>query len=334
MPVRTPVRRTATTELADVGTAGARAVEATAVAPSNRFVGAGPGECPAWGTPPELAALSSCATRRAPCWRSRPTPPARRRRASRRRGRRALALLPRLRRAVRPAQPRRAASTAAGRPADRAARAAAAPSRPRRVPRATPTTSPSWRSRCTTPRPARPSRRRSCCAGCTGGRPGRAGGQRRTRRCSSASARARVDPDRVAALLGLPDARGGRSRRSATWSFRDPERDGAWVSRARVPVRRRPGQARAAAGGRAGRPALPPQRRRARRGRSRRTSARSTSRSRSARPWIAAEDVEAFVHEVLGGRVKVWHLPSAASWKIVPLGKAPVGGFGRTAPRA
>ncbi len=45
-------------------------------------------------------------------------------------------------------------------------------------------------------------------------------------------------------------------------------------------------------------------------------------------PWIAAEDVEAFVHEVLGGRVKVRHLPSAASWKIDPNGKAPVGGFG------
>ena len=45
-------------------------------------------------------------------------------------------------------------------------------------------------------------------------------------------------------------------------------------------------------------------------------------------PWISAEDIEAFVRDVLGGRVKVWHLPSAASWKIVPLGKAPVGGFG------
>ncbi|SHG49732.1 Helicase conserved C-terminal domain-containing protein [Jatrophihabitans endophyticus] len=41
-------------------------------------------------------------------------------------------------------------------------------------------------------------------------------------------------------------------------------------------------------------------------------------------PWIAAADVEAFVREVLGGQVKVWHLPSAANWRVVPTGRIPV----------
>ncbi|HEU5007295.1 MAG TPA: helicase-related protein [Jatrophihabitantaceae bacterium] len=44
-------------------------------------------------------------------------------------------------------------------------------------------------------------------------------------------------------------------------------------------------------------------------------------------PWISAEDIEAFIREVLGGRARVWHLPSAAFWKIVPLGKEPAGRF-------
>ncbi|MEO8888664.1 MAG: helicase-related protein, partial [Jatrophihabitantaceae bacterium] len=46
-------------------------------------------------------------------------------------------------------------------------------------------------------------------------------------------------------------------------------------------------------------------------------------------PWISAADIEEFVHEVLGGRVKVWHLPSAAHWRIVPTGKVPTGVFER-----
>lgn len=45
-------------------------------------------------------------------------------------------------------------------------------------------------------------------------------------------------------------------------------------------------------------------------------------------PWIEPDDVEAFIREVLGGRARVWHLPSAAFWKIVPLGKEPAGTYG------
>jgi N12 class adenine-specific DNA methylase len=44
-------------------------------------------------------------------------------------------------------------------------------------------------------------------------------------------------------------------------------------------------------------------------------------------PWIGAEDIEAFIREVLGGRARVWHLPSAAYWRIEPLGKEPAGRF-------
>ena len=44
-------------------------------------------------------------------------------------------------------------------------------------------------------------------------------------------------------------------------------------------------------------------------------------------PWLDAKDVELFVREVLGGAVKVWHLPSAAMWKIVPTGRVPVTRF-------
>ena len=45
-------------------------------------------------------------------------------------------------------------------------------------------------------------------------------------------------------------------------------------------------------------------------------------------PWIEADDIEAFIREVLGGRAKVWHLPSAAHWRIVALGKEPAGLYG------
>ncbi|GAB2457964.1 helicase-related protein [Jatrophihabitans fulvus] len=44
-------------------------------------------------------------------------------------------------------------------------------------------------------------------------------------------------------------------------------------------------------------------------------------------PWVSAKDIEAFVHEELRGRVTVWHLPSAAHWKIVPKGKVPPSQF-------
>jgi N12 class adenine-specific DNA methylase len=40
-------------------------------------------------------------------------------------------------------------------------------------------------------------------------------------------------------------------------------------------------------------------------------------------PWVSAADIEKFVHEVIGGRVTVWHLPSAAAWKVVPQGRVP-----------
>ena len=44
-------------------------------------------------------------------------------------------------------------------------------------------------------------------------------------------------------------------------------------------------------------------------------------------PIVEPADLEAFVHEVLGGRVRVWHLPSAAWWKIVPTGRIPSTGY-------
>ena len=110
-------------------------------------------------------------------------------------------------------------------------------------------------------------------------------------------------------------------------SFRDPGREGesspamstspatcgpGWRSAERAAPRRR---------------ALPPQRRRARRGRPAGVGPLEIAVSLGA-PWIEPEDVEAFIHEVLGGRARVWHLPSAAYWKIVPLGKEPAGRFG------
>ncbi|MBE7188927.1 MAG: methyltransferase type 11, partial [Jatrophihabitans endophyticus] len=45
-------------------------------------------------------------------------------------------------------------------------------------------------------------------------------------------------------------------------------------------------------------------------------------------PVVEPGDIEAFVHEVLGGRVRVWHLPSAAWWKIVPTGRVPATAYG------
>jgi N12 class adenine-specific DNA methylase len=40
-------------------------------------------------------------------------------------------------------------------------------------------------------------------------------------------------------------------------------------------------------------------------------------------PWIGAEDIEDFIRELTGGQVKVWHLPSAAAWKIVAVSRTP-----------
>ncbi|WP_375500392.1 helicase-related protein [uncultured Jatrophihabitans sp.] len=135
-----------------------------------------------------------------------------------------------------------------------------------------------------------------------------------------------VDLTRVAELLGL------RSSADAIEAlgdlvFRDPENDGRWISRREYltgDVRAKRVVAEAAA----------------RHDRDYRRNIAALAEATPddlgpleisvslGAPWIGAADIEAFVHEVLGGRVKVWHLPSAASWKTVPLGKTPVGGFG------
>ena len=135
-----------------------------------------------------------------------------------------------------------------------------------------------------------------------------------------------VDLDRVAELLGLPD---GHAATEALGDlvFRDPEQDGAWVSRREylsgdIPAKQAAAEAAAMDDRHYRRnvatlaEAEPPE-----------VGPLDIAVSLGA-PWIAAEDVEAFVHDVLGGRVKVRHLPSAASWKIDPVGKTPVGGFG------
>lgn len=135
-----------------------------------------------------------------------------------------------------------------------------------------------------------------------------------------------IDLDRVAELLGLPNADAALEL-LGDLVFRDPERDGAWVSRRAYlsgDVRGKRAAAEAAAWNdrdyRRNVAALaetePPE-----------VGPLDIAVSLGA-PWIGAEDIEVFVHEVLGGRVKVRHLPSAASWKIDPVGKAPVGGFG------
>ncbi|WP_375486177.1 helicase-related protein [uncultured Jatrophihabitans sp.] len=135
-----------------------------------------------------------------------------------------------------------------------------------------------------------------------------------------------VDPARVAELLGLRTA-ADAVEALGDLVFRDPDCDGRWVSRRDYltgDVRAKRAVAERAA-------------------RDDRRYRRNVAALAEVEPadlgpleifvslgarWVAASDVEAFVHEVLGGRVKVWHLPSAASWKIVPLGKTPVGGFG------
>jgi N12 class adenine-specific DNA methylase len=140
-----------------------------------------------------------------------------------------------------------------------------------------------------------------------------------------------VDLDRIAALAGLPDA-AAAERELGELIFRDPEQDGRWVTaRAYLAgdVRARHAIAVAAA-------------------RDDEHYRRNVDALAAVvptdlgpldiavalgAPWVPATDVEAFVHEVLGGRVKVWHLPSAASWRIVPLGKVPAQAFGWTTHR-
>jgi N12 class adenine-specific DNA methylase len=131
----------------------------------------------------------------------------------------------------------------------------------------------------------------------------------------------RLDLDRIAGLLGLP---GPREARVALGPliYQDPEQDGDWVSARDYlsgDVRARHATALAAAADdpsyernvAALADATPPD-----------LGPLDISVSLGA-PWVRPEDIEAFVHEVLGGRVKVWHLPSAAVWKVVPLGRVP-----------
>ncbi|WAX57968.1 hypothetical protein M6B22_04175 [Jatrophihabitans cynanchi] len=135
----------------------------------------------------------------------------------------------------------------------------------------------------------------------------------------------RLDLDRVAGLLGLS----GTAAAEAALGDRvvaDPERGGAPVAVEDYlsgDVRTKLTAARAAAAGdeRYRRnvellePVLPPQ-----------VGPLEIAVSLGA-PWIGAEDVEAFIRDVLGGRARVWHLPSAAFWKIVPEGKEPAGRY-------
>ncbi|MGN6609302.1 MAG: helicase-related protein [Jatrophihabitans sp.] len=135
----------------------------------------------------------------------------------------------------------------------------------------------------------------------------------------------RIDPERVATLLDLPDA-AAAIEALGDLVYRDPKRGGAWVGRREYlsgDVRAKRAAAEAAAlddrqyrrNVAALTEAEPPE-----------VGPLDIAVSLGA-PWIAAEDIEAFVHDVLGGRVKVRHLPSAASWKIDPNGKVPVGNF-------
>ena len=136
-----------------------------------------------------------------------------------------------------------------------------------------------------------------------------------------------IDLDQVARLAGLPDAPAAAAELGDA-VFPDPELGGRWVPAAQYltgDLRARRDAALAAASDDeryrrnvdALTAAIPPD-----------VGPMDIAVSIGA-PWVEARDIEAFVHDVLGGRVRVWHLPSAASWKIVPLGRIPAGARGR-----
>ena len=135
-----------------------------------------------------------------------------------------------------------------------------------------------------------------------------------------------LDLTRVARLLGLPDAAAAELELGDR-VVPDPERGGALVATEDYcsgEVRSRLAVARAAAADdeRYRRnvdllePVVPPE-----------IGPLEIAVSLGA-PWISAEDVEAFIRDELGGRARVWHLPSAAFWKIVPNGLEPAGRYG------
>ncbi|MGI8678194.1 MAG: helicase-related protein [Jatrophihabitans sp.] len=130
-----------------------------------------------------------------------------------------------------------------------------------------------------------------------------------------------VDLARIAGLLGLPNEAAALAALSEL-VFADPELGGRWVAAREYltgDVRAKHDHAMAAAGGDA------------RYQRNVAALAAVTPRDLGptdisvglGAPWVAPGDIEDFVHEVMGGRVKVWHLPSAAMWKIVPTGRVP-----------
>ena len=263
---------------------------------------------------PSSPRCTRCATRCATCWPSRPKRRARTRRSPRRGRSRSPGTASTSTTGGRSTAPVSRSCTAAGPIRRPASPSCACDVRTSRVSAAIPTITRSWPSRCTTSRPGRPAPRRSCSAGCTGGRRPSSGWPTCTRRCSCVWARAASTLTGVADLLGLPDA-DAAIEALGDLVFRDPQRDGAWVSRREYlsgDVRAKRAVAeQAALVDRAYRrnvaalaEAVPSE-----------VGPLDIAVSLGA-PWIAAEDVEAFVHEVLGGRVKVWHLPSAASWKI------------------
>lgn len=130
-----------------------------------------------------------------------------------------------------------------------------------------------------------------------------------------------VDLTRVAELLGLPDTAAAAGA-LAGLAFRDPDLDGVWVAaseylsgdlRARLATARRAAEHDADYQGNIAAlvTAVPED-----------VGPTEIAVSLGA-PWVAPADVQDFIHEVLGGRVVVWHLPSAAHWKLVPTGKRP-----------
>jgi N12 class adenine-specific DNA methylase len=130
---------------------------------------------------------------------------------------------------------------------------------------------------------------------------------------------AEVDLERVATLAGLPDAASAAAALGDR-IWRDPERDGAWVSAREYlsgDLRARTAAAEQAAAADDGylrnvaalRAATPPE-----------LGPADIAVTLGA-PWIAPADIEAFVREELDCRVTVHHLPSAAYWKVVATGR-------------